>query len=324
MPEFEVYFLKFESPLHIGKQGVGIEKISEIISSDTLWGGIINSWIKLFGDDILNEFLNKNPPFLISSGFPFFKDNLFYPKPFYFKLFVEEKNNDILRNYTKLWKKSKFIPYEIFNKILKGESLNLDDLKLNAERQKLLKDNISILLRPRVKIGAYSEEESDLYFIGEMFFSQDAGFFFMVKFNKDVKSDFEKALQFLGEEGIGGKRSYGYGKFKIFKREKIKFPEEDYKFYITLSPVNDPELLKYLEESFYSIDLRKGWSLSPLTKNQTRWKPVIVFNEGSIFPFEPKGRIVDVSPDEKWKKENHPIYRYLMGFYLKFNIKNET
>lgn len=318
---FKAYFLKFKSPLHIGEMGVGVEKVSEIIHSDTLWSALINAWIKLTGsDEILKKFIeNKEScPFLLSSAFPFVDNTLFLPKPLYIKR--KEDEEDILsKKVIKKWKKSNFIPFEIFIKILKGENITGEELKFNSEKQEILKENIVSSVNPRVQIGPYSEEESILYFIGETFFSNNSGLYFLVKFNENIKDEFEKVLEFLGEERIGGKRSYGHGIFYIYDVREINFPEVDSNYYITLSLLNDTNIIPFLKDSFYSLILRKGWSLSPITKTQTPWKPLYMFSEGSIFPYKPIGRIVEVTPDE-WRIKNHSIYRNGLGFYLKIKL----
>ena len=93
MGELRIVKLHFRSTLHLGPDvpGIGIEDSLSIAHSDTLFSCLINAYAELHSgdpkavDDLLAPFHKGNPPFRISSAFPFQKresDVRYYlPKP---------------------------------------------------------------------------------------------------------------------------------------------------------------------------------------------------------------------------------------------------
>jgi len=85
MPEFSLFLLKPNAPFHIRDRGVSLEETSMMAHSDTLFGAICWPWKLLHGEDDLIELLEQykqaKPPFLISSTFPFIGKNWILPKP---------------------------------------------------------------------------------------------------------------------------------------------------------------------------------------------------------------------------------------------------
>jgi CRISPR-associated protein Csm4 len=75
-----IFKLKFRSALHVDEKGSGSpETASEFIRSDTLSAAISIAWAKLFTEDRLAVF--SDPPFRISSAFPYIGDILIFPVP---------------------------------------------------------------------------------------------------------------------------------------------------------------------------------------------------------------------------------------------------
>ena len=93
MGELKIVKLRFMSSLHLGPDvpGIGIEDSLSIAHSDTVFSCLINAYAQLHSGDpkvvdkLLAPFHKGNPPFRISSAFPFQKlesDVRYYlPKP---------------------------------------------------------------------------------------------------------------------------------------------------------------------------------------------------------------------------------------------------
>ena len=100
------------------------------LHSDTLFGAITSAISELYPDmveDMINEFENSRPPFIISSAFPYIYDNddkvRFYPK-----IIQDYDLSKISRKTLKQYKKIEYIEEEIFLKIINGQLTELDIL----------------------------------------------------------------------------------------------------------------------------------------------------------------------------------------------------
>lgn len=85
MPTLSVYRLHFRSGLHLGVRGVSLEEAALSLPSDTLFSALVDGWRQLGGDveGWLEPFLQEpaDPPFLLTSAFPFVGAVRFYPMP---------------------------------------------------------------------------------------------------------------------------------------------------------------------------------------------------------------------------------------------------
>ncbi|MFN3763717.1 MAG: type III-A CRISPR-associated RAMP protein Csm4, partial [Anaerolineae bacterium] len=73
MAELTVYRLTFHSGFHLGARGVNLEESAEHIPSDTLFAALVDAVLRLSGDGetFAEPFKHRNPPFLLTSAFPF-------------------------------------------------------------------------------------------------------------------------------------------------------------------------------------------------------------------------------------------------------------
>jgi len=318
--------LSFKGPVHFGQVGIGIEKAEEVVHSDTLFSAFCHSWAGLYGksglDDLLVLFLNQSPPFLLSSCFIYNGDTYFLPKPYTSPPGFESQ--ELREEYGKLVKKMAYLPDEIFKSWIKREKIDYKSLSNGFPEYE---SSYSFYLIPRVSVGRI-RATSQVYQCGAVVFKKGCGLFFLVKFNDLSWEDkVMRSFSHLGELGIGGERSQGFGKFELSWEDCDKkwyelFGEEGDSF-LSLSlfhPDEEEFDEKLSEEASYTLLERKGWFLSPFSKKQFKRKSVIMFAEGSIFGKQIKGHLVDVTP-EIWKKEEnyHPVYRY--GFALTLKAK---
>ncbi len=77
--------LKPKGPYHIGEREGWLEGTKHHVPSDTLFSALGHCYLLLYGqkelDTLLTSFREKDPPFLISSAFPYFDQTLFFPVP---------------------------------------------------------------------------------------------------------------------------------------------------------------------------------------------------------------------------------------------------
>lgn len=311
--------LNFASPLRIGEHGIGQEKaLKGIIHSDTIWAAIVSAWAKIIGDP--SPLCDQGRlSFRLSSAFPFVGSQYFLPKPLVFP--VRWKENLDPSDLKEL-RKTPLIPKELFEKWINNEPLEARDIKEAKDSWEELHAKITFLLEPHVFLGRLGYI-SDFYYLSATRFGEDAGMYFLI--DGQPNPDFFYVLNYLSEEGLGGERNRGFG---LFHWEKVDFtlriPSET-NTWLLLSVFNpdidDPEekiKLPELSKAYYRMGIRMGWFLAQDGTQGVR-SPLFFILEGSVIPWKPKGRIVDVSP--KGLSLGHSIYRH--GIAYSIPIKGE-
>ncbi len=301
MKEFLVK-LKPISPFHLGEVGIGLEGSLSYVPSDLLFSSLANAYAQLYGkgevESLLNSFLSS-PPFLISSAFPFYKETLFFPRPL-----IPPKLED--REKLKDLKKRSFLPYGVFEKWIRGEGLPSPEVEGGGLPKKELLPSV-VLDRSNMR--------SQIYHRSALFFPKEGGLFFLLRlYEEGLEKKIRGALQFLGDVGIGGERSLGYGRFKVYSFEETSLlpPPTDSSPTLTLSLVV-PSLNEVdLSSSYYQLVLRSGWISSPFSFRQTRRKAVWMLGEGSVFPNPVRGQLIELTP----QGFPHKVYRYALAFPL--------
>jgi len=334
--EFSVVKLEPRSSFHIGERGVGLEGTFTIIHSDTLFGAICNAIKLLYGmeevEKIINSFKEGKPPFLISSAFIYVDDIYTLPLP----LSLNWKNYFSDFDIVKQLKKIKFITKSIFEDIVQEESnirryieieKQKDHVEINGIKKGILfpideYPDMDIYVTteiPRVVLDRITNA-SNIYYFGEVQFSKKCGFYFLIDFrDKSIRKKFKAAINLLGDEGIGGKRSSGKGLFKP-KFEKIQFdlPNSDNFVALSLIYPKKDELTPIIK-GFYELLLRGGWAYSSDLKDIRR-KTIRMIAEGSVLRGKITGKIIDVTPGRE--ELPHQLYRYGHSFLIPWCSKN--
>jgi CRISPR-associated protein Csm4 len=170
---------------------------------------------------------------------------------------------------------------------------------------------------PKVSIDRTSHA-TNFYHTGFVKFihkeNETSGLYFLVHFptiDLKLENNLYAALELLGEEGLGGERSSGAGRFTATWldiedtsepalkqwREVLQFKQGNHHALL----IRDRALLGATAR--YALKERGGWVVGP----QVRRKMVRMFAEGSVFPVKPMGSLADVTPDSF--RRNHNIYR---------------
>lgn len=130
MRSFTVFKLHFQSPLHVGEPGVGVEKVLTLcIHSDTLWAAFLYGMARLGMDPspFIPEGEGWAPPMKISSAFPFLGQTHYFPRP----LGPWPLEEEVAPTRWKELKKVAFIPQRVFESWIGGQRLSERDADLS-------------------------------------------------------------------------------------------------------------------------------------------------------------------------------------------------
>ncbi|MCW1298694.1 MAG: type III-A CRISPR-associated RAMP protein Csm4 [Candidatus Parvarchaeota archaeon] len=327
----KAYKLKFQSSFHIDA-GTAVDGPSEtFIHSDTLFSALVSSARKFYGDEIAQKFLEPTA-IVISSAFPFYKDELFLPKPLYF--FPEN-----LKEYEmiKVFKKAKFISKDLIIKLLSGQkvedeffskdyildscwrtvkNITSENKKDDEEEDKIFEEQeVPHIVMDRVT------NQTQIYYKTEVYFHKNAGLYFIAEVKDELIQKFETVLRFLGDEGIGADRTIGKGLFEVEEIQNFSLPlsqESDYYYSLSLYSPSKEEFEKIEpRKSFYDFTIRSGW----ISNNTLNRKSLRMFVEGSVLKLSNKQKPVGCLHKvlEKKDYENdllYDIYRSGQALFL--------
>ncbi len=368
--------------VHFGELGIGLEESKERVRSDTLFSAWVSNYAQLFWkksaetgklpiEELLEKFLQPNPLMRISSTFIYREviqkteqKTVFYlPRPLKFPISYPQDDLEFFKAYKSL----NYLPLEIWQRWYQGEGFTEEDQKElidkikgntngNLENAGVFdyKEAFKTHKLPKVAIDR-TTRATNFYHTEYVQFNWEAdgsdikslsGLYFLVYFqddNKELINDLKAALDFLGEQGIGGERSSGAG---LFQAEWLNLKDAspiwenvvkcstklNYQCLISLFWDNDESIIKQLitDNSFssYEIQERGGW----YSHENIRRQMVRMFAEGSVFPIvtnkddknnlEPSelinGKLADVTPSEF---KAHKIYRSGIGLSLPIAVK---
>lgn len=346
MPKFITFKLHFTSPLHLAKGKIDYDTADTVLHSDTLKSALAVSALQLGLTNDVEAFLNS---FQISSAFPFYEDEYFFPKPNFLDAEKESDNRlqiiDLEANkQRKKVKKIQFIGKSCFENLLKDkqkfpegyfQGSFLSEIFDEKNKPKIFQSET----QERVQIPHIVDEKNPTrpYYVDRLYFSENAGLYFIVQANEDTIKTVNNCLKLLGDNGLGTDRNVGNGQFEFEQKEiNLQLPENaNHLTNISLYCPTKDELIKdeKLNVLSYNLMKRGGWIASPENENHIslRKRSVFMFQEGSIFPnvstlakFDtlPKfGKVVDLKPDNEKLQEmkvdiTHSIFRDGQSLFL--------
>ncbi len=323
------------SSFHFGRHGLGQEESGHHLPSDSLFAALVSRQSALGGapgvETWMQYFVETPPAFVLSSAYPRVGDLRLFPRPL--RTLPAEKTKADLD--TKDLKRVRFVSEGVLLQLLNGSSLEafysrqhtLQDgavLYLPAEQSQLPKairiNGHSIWTkerRPRVTLGR-ARVNSALYFTGRTAFAPDCGLWFMVRWlekKDDLVNRLKDALMELGDAGLGGERSSGFGQAKFTPGAPVELPDPGGLPWVTLSrylPAGQDLPALLYPHAAYSIETVGGWVESPGNPAERR-RSVRMLTEGSVFGPLARivpGQIADVQPDYDGKQPlGHPVWR---------------
>lgn len=282
---------------------VRMRPISEfpIVHSDRLFGAICSVMKDLYGEEKLIDMLKsfeKEPPFLLSSIFPYVNHNndriYFLPK-----LIEDVKKIDdhkkFIENYKKL-NDVKYVSDGIFNDWTNGKineayiMRNMDKYKIKAgllfPKEKMLQFDIVTCDNPRNRINRVNNMSEDIFYFNGISYNNVNLFFIVRLYDYKYEELLKGALHFLGDyRGFGKDLSVGKGMFEIeeFAESRIIKSLKDNKRFVTLSryipSADEINMFKVRKKAYYEIVAKRGMVSGDKPK-----KKVYFFTEGSTFP----------------------------------------
>ena len=308
--------LKNMTPLPMGTGKENYDFAATTLQSDTL-SAALASMKALRGEcDNLDSFLGS---FVISSAFPYIDNRYFLPKPIG-RINLEISDGDAYVAKKKI-KKLKFIEWDLWAKLMKGQKLLVKERQLQGHF--LITDaDASEAVSPyraqvnqRATVPLDQDKETEPFFFEWTYFHPSAGLYCLVKAPETMQADLISLFKQLGEVGVGTDKNIGGGKFDV-EVTSISLPEiKDADSSLLLSlyiPTEDEISDLKLKDSSYDLFLRGGYMAGSSDTDfmHLRKKSVYMFNVGSVFKTtEPlKGKVVDLRPD--WNDERlHPVFR---------------
>lgn len=304
------------------------------LHSDRLFGAIFSTIVELYPDkidDILNDFKNNNPPFIISSTFP--SINVGDEKVRFFpKIIVNNSSsNSFELNDLKDFKKVEFYEESIFFDIINGNLSENDILSNYTQYHRInnllmVKDrdvNVKVknTILPNNRVNRLSNETKIFYSEGLKYDENLELFCFIEIYDDKYDSIIKSTIKFLKDRGFGRDISTGKGQFD-YSIEDIDISDiskssevHDEDRFITLSRFipseNDLKFIK--NNSDYEILSKRSKDKSGDARKQVRF-----FKEGSTFKNYSKyyGCIVE-SGDKK------PAIEYGFAFPLNYTLKGD-
>jgi CRISPR-associated protein Csm4 len=331
--KYEIYKLKFSTPVRFGgdRYSHGFMSNTMCPHADTLFSAISHEWIQLFGIASYQEFVEyaRGEDFQLSDLMPYKSDergnySLFIPKPV-IHLDVAHNERDVQSvNMKKKLKKLEYINIEsiedYMHYLCQGGELPLSEVSFGS---------------PHVigKVSIDRESYPLPYNMSSFIFDEHAGLYFILKCSDPFREPFNQLMNSLGETGLGGKKTSGYGKFNLAEEayeigiendeyfgiyesdlaltEKLCAPHPGYLSISLLYPTEE-DLENLSEADTYSIIERRGFVYSANYAEQfVKRQNSFALKRGSVFAHPLQGQILDLSITG-----NHPVYRYGKGFFI--------
>ena len=325
MPTYNIIKFKNLTPLHIGTGKENQYDFSAAsLHSDTLSAALAALRAQGGKTYDLEDFLRS---FTISSTFPFWDNICFLPKiqgKINVKVNAKEEHE-----YRKQLKKVKYIDVLLWNKLMQGEELIVEESQLNGD----------FLIRPfvefekpytsqvnqRVSIPRVANINAEPFFFNWTYFHKKAGLYCLIDVkDKETYNELLKLFELLGETGLGTDRSVGGGKFETEAGELLLPEIKDANQTMLLSlyiPAKEEIKNLNLNTARYELLLRGGYMAgsSDESLRHLRKRSVYAFNVGSLFPTTKKitGEIVNLTPE--WNGV-HEVFRSGRPFYLPVKI----
>ena len=274
MPNLTEYRLIFRSGFHVGMRGVDLEESAVYLPSDTLFAALVDAHRRAGGDpDALlasfprlqgEEVVDGDPPFRLTSAFPFAGAVRFFPMPacldpWFRKETLQARRKDLRR--------IRFVSEGLFRRMLAGEPMDGWLFPSEGEEPEtgvalqggdfwLSQEEVAALPRgmrprrwlralrharvwvyhqvPRVTVDRVSSA-SEVFHAGRVAFAPGCGLWFGVEWRSPDRGVGEegltyrravhRALALLADDGLGGERSAGYGAFTWEEQPSFPLPD---------------------------------------------------------------------------------------------------
>jgi CRISPR-associated protein Csm4 len=338
----QMFRLRPHSAFHFGVHGIDAEQSAEHCPSDTLYAALLITAAH-HGEPFFAPAANHDdqqaldPPFLLSSCFPYVGEVPLLPCPR-----VRLPLSDV-EGHSKRVKKLAYVSPTIFAHIVAASGT--DDTSLDAylptegqpgKGSLYMQDKVWIAHTdgqvpdapfwkvetiPHVTVDRL-RDSSAYYQVGQVFFAPACGLYVLCQERTTgAAAALYDLLQWLGDRGLGGRRSYGLGQFTVEEPTHLSLPAVAHPQRAVLLSRYRPapaELTDGVlgEQASYNLIQVSGWlqSDAPQTTAQRR-RTVRLLSEGSVIQALPDGRlpvgtVCNVAPVAADRAFPHPVWRY--------------
>jgi CRISPR-associated protein Csm4 len=311
---FDCIKLHFSTPLHISRGREDYGKSEKLLRSDTVASALFMAALHVGASE--QDALGMLDNVRLSSAFPFWQDEFFFPKPqarlpFNISGISEDRQG-------KPFKKLRFLGKSWFEKAIHAENSTIDNQKHLAQKIFLTERKIGTVFKAevaqRVTIAPDYIEDAKPFYTERTHFGEGAGLFLLAQWSDPVpRRLFQQSFSLLGDLGIGTDRSVGNGFFKPeFSTLSLRVPDNapaqcSLGLYL---PAENELSDNDLEQSAWSIIRRGGYMAGAASHEHItlRKRSVFMFEEGSVFPNKPlTGKREDLKP--AWQGLEHAVWR---------------
>jgi CRISPR type III-A-associated RAMP protein Csm4 len=318
---FQVFRLHFQGPVHFSRGREDFDDSLTVFKSDSLKSALFVSALRVFGPELANEAFFRG--FRVSSAFPFFEDELFFPRP---NCRIPKISGIPDDRQGKPLKRIQYFGQGAFERLIGGDvspieesqlmggGLFVSDRRTNMGDRAVYQRNV----RQRVTVPAPGEAADPVpFYFEQLYFGSGCGLWFMLEGESTTAHQVERVLVELGQSGIGTDRSVGHGQFEVEGPLPLSLRVPDRPSHqVALSMFcPEPEFVEgdCLPRSSYRIEKRGGWLANPANMGNTglRKRSVYMFSEGSVFPIDRSamGKVVDLRPETPPGAVDHPVWR---------------
>jgi CRISPR-associated protein Csm4 len=328
---------------HLGREGLEQETSSDTFPSDSLFSAVVATVAQVYGEEAVETLVaavQHEGVLRLSSAFPILGSLPLFPLP---RLRVNL--TDYQPKHGKRLKKVRYVSLGVLNRLVReapmdawlpvdnapsqGILLNGGNVWVAAEEQSQLPDaarnvSLDVLMEmrfwnvgvvPRVTIDR-ATNASSIFQVGRTVFSADCGLWFMADVADTYENVLDTVIHMLGDSGIGGERSAGYGKFspELIPSPALDDPSRTNRV-LALSRYHPR--LDELEAGVLTGDIAYdlvdvgGWLHSAGHKAQRRQR-VRMIESGSVLNGAygiPVGQLQDVRPTYEGAAFPHSVYR---------------
>jgi len=304
--------LEFSSPLAKGEADLRPDR-PPLMGSDTMFSALCHTWAELYGEQSLEEQLQafgEAPPFLLSSMYVYSPHTYYLPKP------LLPPACALPTECAARLRRVHWLPLDYFRAWVQAE--RIDWAKLLAEEPLGYLRTHAVACRSRTahdrrfnRVAPFREYCVELA-------AECGGFVVFRTPSDDIANRLGRCLMFLGEQGIGGRRSTGMGQFAVATGGLIPAPTgwdfmsmDDSRAGVALSlyvPTGD-ETPRLAETGGYRVCERRGWAVSMQARPPSKKPTLAMLEEGSVVPLPCRGRMADVTPSS-WREDGgHAVWR---------------
>lgn len=329
-----IYRLHFNGPVRFGVTGIGLEETDLTLAADGLTSAFLNALAEKEGAPAVESFITESqaghPPAVFSALFPFGPDPLnpshpimALPRPLSAPPVAPETGREWGKKLKKLrWLRPLYAAAWLRTEVLTEKELEeiYEGSKELAASKKSPEDKVGWYmeeLRPRVALDR-ATSGSALWACAAIRFIPEAGLYGLVRIRDDWQSRWLETMRLLGEMGIGGERTYGFGEFSLTGLQPlgpewqplISLNSGRYFLLSTYYPASHEKALLAEALEAWEVVERRGYVVTGRYTSTIKRKRLRLLVPGSVLRFPLKGTYADVTPDNHLALGlSHRVYR---------------